>query len=298
MVLLSAHSLPGRSVWEVVRAQDGVIAHWQLLALGYSKRAIEHRLVSGRLYCLYRGVYAVGRAQVSDRGRLTAALLACGDGATLSHESAAAVWGIRRLPAGAIDISIPYPAQSRHEGIRTHRRRNLRPEDRTVRSGLPLTSITTTLIDLATRLGRDSLEAAINTADKLDHIDPETLRTALTDMPRRPGLARLRRTLDAPTFTVTDSELERRFLPIARRAGLPRPQTITAHPPSRHRTAFAIKLTPPREGRPCASPARRFALIPRMSKPPSGPWRADWFRAPRPEERRQGPLTPSLATRL
>jgi very-short-patch-repair endonuclease len=44
-------------------------------------------------------------------------------------------------------------------------------------------------------------------------------------MAGRRGAAALRRALDRPTFAVTDSELERRFLPIARRAGLPQPQT-------------------------------------------------------------------------
>ena len=65
-----------------------------------------------------------------------------------------------------------------------------------------------------------------NEADKLDLTDPEALRAALDDViARRPGVAALRRTLDRRTFALTDSELERRFLPVARRAGLPRPQT-------------------------------------------------------------------------
>jgi very-short-patch-repair endonuclease len=41
----------------------------------------------------------------------------------------------------------------------------------------------------------------------------------------RRGVAILRDTLDRRTFVLTDSELERRFLPIARRAGLPKPET-------------------------------------------------------------------------
>lgn len=69
------------------------------------------------------------------------------------------------------------------------------------------------------------LEAAINEADKLDLIDPEALRAAVQTLPRRPGLATRRRTLDRHTFRLTDSELERCFLPIVRRAGLPPPLT-------------------------------------------------------------------------
>jgi very-short-patch-repair endonuclease len=82
-----------------------------------------------------------------------------------------------------------------------------------------------TLIDLATRLGPRQLEAAINAADKLDLIDPESLREALAGHEGQPGTPRLRRLLDRATFSLTDSELERRFIPITRSAGLPRPLT-------------------------------------------------------------------------
>jgi hypothetical protein len=69
------------------------------------------------------------------------------------------------------------------------------------------------------------LEAAVNEADKLDLVDPEQLGAELQEMVRRPGIAPLRRLLDRDTFVLTDSELERRFLPIAEAAGLPPPLT-------------------------------------------------------------------------
>ncbi len=80
-------------------------------------------------------------------------------------------------------------------------------------------------MDLASRLTRDELEAAVNEADKRRLTDPEELRTALGAFAGRPGAGVLRNTLDRRTFTLTDSQLERRFLPIARRAGLPLPET-------------------------------------------------------------------------
>ena len=64
-----------------------------------------------------------------------------------------------------------------------------------------------------------------NNADKLDLVDPETLRAELEDHIGEPGVVALRRLLDEATFTLTDSELERYFLPIARKAGLPKPLT-------------------------------------------------------------------------
>jgi very-short-patch-repair endonuclease len=82
-----------------------------------------------------------------------------------------------------------------------------------------------TLIDIAPSLTRNELEAAIREADKRGYVDPEELRKALTRVAPRPGVAKLRETLDRRTFRLTDSELERYYLPISGRAGLPRPLT-------------------------------------------------------------------------
>jgi hypothetical protein len=61
------------------------------------------------------------------------------------------------------------------------------------------------LIDFASRLTPDRLEAAINEADRRDLIDPDALRASLDQLAPRPGS----RTLDARTLLLTDSELER-----------------------------------------------------------------------------------------
>jgi very-short-patch-repair endonuclease/predicted transcriptional regulator of viral defense system len=214
-----------RALWSLVRVQHGVITRAQLLRLGFSPDAINHRIERGRLHPVYRGVYAVGRRELSPLGRGMAAVLACGPDAVLSHESAAALWDIRRQTTSGIEVSVTSGSARRHSGIRVRRRANLGATDVTTRHGIPVTTPTCTLIDLAARVTRDELEAAINEADKRDLIDLEALRNALDSTPRRPGVAPLRRTIDRRTFTFTRSGLERHFLPIARRAGLPRPQT-------------------------------------------------------------------------
>jgi hypothetical protein len=101
----------------------------------------------------------------------------------------------------------------------------LQPRDITTHRGSPVTSPTCTLVDLAATLRRDHLERAINEADKRDLIDPEAPRAGLDRFKRWPGVAALRETLDRRTFALTDSELERRFLSLARKSGLPPPQT-------------------------------------------------------------------------
>ncbi len=120
--------------------------------------------------------------------------------------------------------------------LHIHRRRTLLPDLLTTHHNIPVTDPVLTFIDLATRLGRDSLEDAINKADRDRLIDPETLRGSLIDLPPIPGIARLRTTLDARTFTLPDSELERRFLKFVDQAGVPRP--LTQQHLSGHRVDF------------------------------------------------------------
>jgi len=205
----------------MVRRQHGVIARWQLLDLGFTAAAIRHRLRTGRLRRVHRGVYAVGRPELTQNGRWMAAVLACGPGAALSHGSAAALWEIRK-PGVTIHVSVPASRRAKAEGVKVHRRAHLETAHK---DSIPLTSPTATLIDLATQLSRDSLEGAINEADKLDLIDPERLREELDKAPRRPGVKRLRVVLDRHTFRLTDSTLERRFLKIVRSLSMPLPET-------------------------------------------------------------------------
>src|SRR4051812_13376048 len=76
-------------VAELATKQHGVVAHRQLLDLGFTRSGIQRRLRLGRLHRVHRGVYSVGHALLSGNGRWMAATLACGDAALLSHRTAA-----------------------------------------------------------------------------------------------------------------------------------------------------------------------------------------------------------------
>jgi very-short-patch-repair endonuclease len=203
--------------------QHGVITRAQLLELGMTPGAIRYRVRRRRLHPVHRGVYAVGRPQLTRHGTLIAALLSCGPGAALSHDAAGEVHGIRKQRAGPIDVTVP-GGQRRRPGLRIHRR-PLPDGDVTRCHGIPVTSPVRTLVDLAQRLSRAEMEAVVNEADKLGLVDPERLRAALANRHGQPGVAALRELLDRHALTLTDTELERRFLPIVRRAGLPLPRT-------------------------------------------------------------------------
>lgn len=153
-----------------------------------------------------------------------AAVLTCGDGACLSHESAAQLLGIRKPRGGLIHVSVPYPRSAHRKGITVHRR-HLGPDEVTTHNRIPTTIPLIALVDLAPRLRSKDLERAIGDADIRGLIDPEQLREGVATMRGSPGVGILKRTLDRHTFVMTQTELEQRFLPIAMRAGLPTPQT-------------------------------------------------------------------------
>jgi len=154
-----------------------------------------------------------------------AAVLACGPEARLSHRSAAELWGILPPSQGPIDVAVPEGVIRRRPGIRVHRQVWMTPESRRVLDRIPVADPISTLIDLAGSLPDRELEAAVNEADRRGLADPESVRAALDSHPRRTGIGRLRRLLDRETFTLTDSELERRFLRIVQKAALPLPET-------------------------------------------------------------------------
>lgn len=167
----------------------------------------------------------MGRPEVSNYGRWMAAILVCGNGAVLSHSSAAALWRIGFEQRNAIELSLPSPFQKRQPGLRIHRRPSLRGRDLTAEHGIPVTTPTQTLIDMSLRLDRPGVERMINEADKYNLTNPPQLREALDARAGEPGVAKLRRILDRRTFRLTKEELERRFLPLARKADLPVPLT-------------------------------------------------------------------------
>jgi very-short-patch-repair endonuclease len=209
----------------MVRRQHGVVTRRDLEALGFTSMAIEHRVSTGRLHLVARGVYVVGRRELTREGRWMAAVLACGDGAVLSHRSAAELWGIGYEEQGGIDITIPRRSRLERRGVKVRTRPSFDAKNVTRRHRIPVTTPIQTLIDLATELKPLRLERAVNEADKHDLVDPETLRRALRHHPKEPGVKKLATLLDRHTFRLSDSDLEVLFRPLALAAHLPAPLT-------------------------------------------------------------------------
>ncbi|MDQ3571287.1 MAG: DUF559 domain-containing protein [Actinomycetota bacterium] len=218
----NAHFASGE-VWSLVARQHDVITHAQLLELGFTPKSIKHRLGTGRLFVAHRGVYAVGRPSLTQEGDWTAAILASADDAGLSHESAGVLFGAWAAESRGIEVSFARGRSARRPEVLAHRRVPEVLSRVTTYRGIRVTEPAQTIVDLASRSTDRQVERTINEFDRLDLIDPEDLRGAIDGFGPIPGLRRVRRVLDRHTFVLTHTELERLFLPIARRAGLPRP---------------------------------------------------------------------------
>jgi predicted transcriptional regulator of viral defense system len=205
------------AAWALARRQHGVLTRRNLLALGFSQDAIKHRLAVGRLHPVHRGIYAVGRPELTQEGRWTAAVLASGGDAVLSHGSAAALWGIGpewRL----IEVSVRRRSWPRLNGVKVRSVPSLTDGDVTVRRGIPITTPMRTVLDqAATPISDGSLERLVNETDAAGGIgfDIRMLRRYCDQRHGEPGVRRLRGLLDPETFRLSDSELERLFRPLA-----------------------------------------------------------------------------------
>jgi len=210
-------------------AHYGVVDRGELLALGLSADAIGRRVRSGRLRPLHRGVYAVGHRALRPEAFWLAAVRACGDGAVLSHASAAALWQLRPSAAVVIDVSVPRAGGRRRSGVRVHRCGALRLEEVTTCSAIPITTPARTLLDLAAVQPRRVVERATDQAEVLRLFDLDALRTVVEAHRGRPGAPVLASVLDhhAVGSTLTRSELEERFLALCDAHAVPRPQINT-----------------------------------------------------------------------
>jgi very-short-patch-repair endonuclease len=210
------------AVAELARRQWGVVSLAQLRASGLTYEAVRSRMRAGRLHRLHQGVYAVGHTVLKREGRWLAAVLACGEGAVLSHRGAAAHWGLLQSEATRTDVTAPR-RRAGDAKIHLHRARSLIARDTTTRQGIPITSVARTLLDLAATVRADRLERALAQAQHLELYDHRAIEDVLARANGHRGASALEEaTALDPKLTASDWEI--RLLKLVRAAGLPEPQ--------------------------------------------------------------------------
>jgi hypothetical protein len=193
--------------------QHGVVSTQQLLALGMTRKEIHGRSARGSLHSLHRGVYAVGHRKLTRDGHLQAALLAAGDGAFLSHRTAAALHGLRNLNLRHIDVTVPHANSGKRSGVVIHRVTRVpgRGEITDV-NGLPLSTVPRTLIDLASLETVTELDRLITEAARRQILNHDRMEELIARHARRPGLGKLKLAYaDYRPWPDRNSGLERSF---------------------------------------------------------------------------------------
>jgi very-short-patch-repair endonuclease len=202
--------------------QHGVVATYQLLALGFDYDDICYRVKVGRLHRIHRGVYAVGYRKLTRHGQWMAAVLAYGPSALLSHYTAAALWGIAKT-WGKVHVTTPDSRRDRPR-ISAHTA-HLHIEDVAECDGIPVTSVARTTVDVAAGMEDDRLTRLIEDAVRADQFALGALDRAIARRPRAAGIGRLQVILADYRGTVdTRSNHERALRKLIIAAGLPEPQ--------------------------------------------------------------------------
>ena len=222
-----ATATPDAVIAQTAFKQHGVVTFEQLRDAGLGAGAINLRVRNGRLHRLHRGVFVVGHSRISREGRWLAAVLALAEGAVLSHVSAAALWGIRHSSSAYAHVTVPTAGgRAQRRGVIVHRSRKLAAEDVDEQQGIAVTSVSRTLLDLASMLSPTRLERAVEQSLALRLFDLRGVEAVLRANPRRPGAAALAeiiaRVHDEPSLT--RRELEALMLDLCDAHGIERPE--------------------------------------------------------------------------
>lgn len=201
--------------------QHGLVTRQQLLRAGISAAAVDRR-IGALLFPVHRGVYRVGHLAPSVEARYLGGVLACGDDALLCGFAAAYLALLIKGAPPPPEVVVP--RERRVAGVVTHRRRSLDQRDRQYFRRIPITRIACILVDLAPDLSLDGLARLCHEAGVRYRTTPADVKAVLARREWVPGIANLERVI-VGDVRVLLSELERRFLRLVRKHGLPPPET-------------------------------------------------------------------------
>lgn len=197
--------------------RHNIVTTAELKALGFTRDAIAHLVRTERIFRVHRGVFTVGRKQLTKEGSWIAAVLACPAGAALSHLSAAVLWELLRYEPPTPHVIVPMGSSNRGpRGAVVHRSTTFSEEEIEERDGIRVTSVLRTLSDLALdHLPDRPLNAAVRQAGRLHGVDLQRLRG-------KPRLDKIVRLYD-PLIGMTDSDMEALFVALCTTYRLPKP---------------------------------------------------------------------------
>ncbi len=208
--------------------QHGLITRGQAEDHGLSEKAIEHRLRIGRWHLLARGLYRLPGAVDTRLRRAMAAVLASGNGAAISHASAAALHALPGFSIEPLTVSVSRHGRRSLPRVRVEQSLKLPEHHLQLVDSVPCTTVARTLFDLCGDVHALRAERVLDTALARKLVTLPELWRVLDELAEhgRAGVVLLRTLLTErqPDYVAPESELEARFIALARRHGLPEPE--------------------------------------------------------------------------
>lgn len=212
------------AIADLARRQHGVTARRQLLGLGITRHQVDGRIARGLLHEFHAGVFVFGVRRISRKGRWMAAVLACGDGAVLSHRAAASLWGLMSPRDVYPEVTVPRGRRARRPGI-VCREADLAADEVDEIDGIPVTSVFRTVLDLAGVLKARELERAWNEVKVKGLTDRVPMGELLVRHRGKRGTSALQALLSSTKPEgITRNDFEEAFVTLLDAHGLPRPR--------------------------------------------------------------------------
>lgn len=196
-----------RAAAPFAEGQLGLATLHQMLD-GVAASTVHQASESGRIQRLERSVYRMPGAPSTADTRVLAKVLSAGEGAMVSHRSAAWLWGLVEHAPKLLDVSVPRGRRPRTPGICLHQSSDLDLVIAGTVREVPVTDIGRTILDCAGVPGVD-LELLIDAARRRYDISPTLLPWVVACHARsgRRGITALRHNL--ALAELPDSDFER-----------------------------------------------------------------------------------------
>jgi hypothetical protein len=208
------------------------------------------------------------------RGRMTAAVLACGAGGILSHWAAGAWWQLVEWDERAPEVTVRGGGGRKVDGIRVHRTRGLDRPDVWTRESILVTSPARTALDIAAQTSHKAPRRILRQAQAEGRVSVGQLRDVHTRADGHPGAPVLLAVIvDGPT--PTRSIAEDLLLDLVQHAGLPRPEVIRRYGSAERRSCpiscggrkSSSSKSTARSSTPAGRPERTMRASRRSSRP-------------------------------
>ena len=178
----------------LITRQHGPFRRDQLPDIGMSEEQIEYAVEIRQFHAVYPEVYVLGNRELSELGSLSAAVLACGEGAVLGRRSAGKVRGCVKRYDGPIEVLVPRANAPKFDGIDAHKV-TFGPFEVGSCHNIPTTSLARTFFDLAKVLERKELIRAFEESRKRG-LTAKQLERLLRDHKRERGTVAVRSILE------------------------------------------------------------------------------------------------------